>query len=67
MKLLSIAELSPAKGVPYSRSHLWRLIRAGKFPKPIRLGENRVAFPEAEIDKWIESKVAERDSQSEVA
>jgi prophage regulatory protein len=65
--LLSIDDLKPLKGISYSKAHLFRLIRAGKFPKPIRLGENRIAFPEHEIDAWVESKVAERDAKLEVA
>ena len=67
MKLLSIDELKPVKGIPYSKPHLWRLIRAGKFVQPIRLGENRIAFSEEEVDSWIASKAAERDSKVEVA
>ena len=65
MKLLSIDELKPLKGIPYSKPHLWRLIRAGKFVRPIRLGENRIAFPEHEIDLWVQEKIAERDAISE--
>jgi predicted DNA-binding transcriptional regulator AlpA len=30
------------------------------------LGENRIAFPEHEIDAWPESKIAERDATVEV-
>jgi len=67
MKLLSIDELKTVKGVGYSKPHLWRLIRAGKFPKPIRLGQNRIAFPEHEIENWLKEKIAERDSTLEVA
>jgi prophage regulatory protein len=67
MKLLSIDELRSVKGVVYSKSHLWRLIRAGEFPKPIRLGQNRISFLESEIDDWVASKVAERDAKLEVA
>jgi len=33
------------------------------FPKPVRLGKNSVAFVEAEIDAWIESRIADRDDQ----
>jgi prophage regulatory protein len=62
-KLLGIDELRPAKGILYSKPHIWRKIREGSFPSPIRLGENRIAFVEAEIDAWIEAKVAERDSK----
>ena len=63
MKLLSIDELKSVKGVVYSKPHLWRLIRAGKFPRPIRLGQNRIAFPESEIDDWVRSKISERDEE----
>lgn len=67
MKLLSFDELRALKGVRYSRAHLYRLINAGQFPKPIKLGANCVAFPENEIDAWLEVKVAERDAQAKVA
>ena len=49
MKVLSMDELKD-RGIPYSKSHLWRRISAGTFPKPIWLGENRIAFLEVEID-----------------
>lgn len=62
MKLLSMDELKPEKGISYSRPHLFRLIKAGKFPVPLKLGENRNAFVEAEIDAWLEARLAERDA-----
>jgi len=55
-------EVRSLKGVNYSRAHLFRLIRAGKFPAPIKLGENRNAFVETEVDAWIEQRVVERDA-----
>ena len=61
MKLLSITELEE-KGIPYSRAHIYRLIHAKKFPEPVRLGENRIAFVESEINDWLTSKVAKRDA-----
>ena len=61
MKLLSFAELKTVKGVPYSRPHLYRLIKAGKFPTPIKIGENRVGFSDSEIDAHLEALAAERD------
>jgi prophage regulatory protein len=52
------------KGVPYSKPHLWRLEKAGKFPKRVPVGAGRYAYVEAEIDKWIEDRVRERDQTS---
>ena len=61
MRLLSRVELKTVKGVNFSRSQLGRLIKAGKFPKPVKLGENRNAWPDAEIDHHIAKLIAERD------
>jgi prophage regulatory protein len=61
MKLISMSELEE-KGIPYSRAHIYRLIHAKKFPEPVRLGENRIAFVESEIEDWVQSKITERDA-----
>ena len=37
MKLLTFDNLCD-RGWPYSKVHTWRLIRAGKFPAPKKLG-----------------------------
>ncbi len=60
MRLLSMEELRTVKGVSYSRPHLFRLIKSQKFPAPIKLGENRNAWVEAEVDQWIDARIAER-------
>jgi prophage regulatory protein len=39
---------------------IWRLERAGKFPKRIKLGGNSVGWFESEIVDWLEAKKAER-------
>lgn len=64
MRVLSIEELGQ-KGIRFSRAHIYRLIRNDKFPKPIRLGEQRVAFVEDEIDAWLKDKMKERDTPAE--
>jgi prophage regulatory protein len=53
-ELLSHADLRTL-GIPYSREHIWRLIKDGKFPKPIKFGRanSRVFFQRSEIEKWI--------------
>jgi prophage regulatory protein len=52
-KLLRFADLKPEKGVPWSRMHLDRLEKAGKFPKRVKLSPSTVAWIEEErgLDK----------------
>jgi prophage regulatory protein len=59
LSLISMAET--ARRVMFSRVHVYRLIAAGKFPRPVKLGEARVAFVEAEVDDFIRARIAERD------
>jgi prophage regulatory protein len=46
-----------AKGVLYSNVHLLRLERADKFPQRFNLGDNRVAWLEEDVDRWIRERV----------
>lgn len=42
---------------------LWRWVRAGKFPKPIKPGDNKlVRWLAREVDEHIEARVTERDA-----
>ncbi len=62
MRLLSFAQLKPEKGIVYSRVHLDRLEKVGRFPRRVSLGGGgRVAWVEEEVDRWIEARVAARD------
>lgn len=63
-RLLSYDELDPKKGIPYCPSHLWRMEQRGDFPRRVRLGGNRIAWVEAEIDQWIADRIAERDTEA---
>ena len=49
-----------AKGIKFSDTHIWRLIRADRFPKPIKIG-NRNHWVEIEIDQYIADKLVQRD------
>lgn len=60
-KLVSKKELKSVFGIPYSFQHIWRLEQAGKFPKRLRIGPNRVAWMYEEVDEWIEGWKALRD------
>jgi len=39
-----------------SRSTIYDLIQKGSFPKPVRLGPNRVAWRERDVIAWLESR-----------
>jgi len=60
MRVLRIDAVSAR--VSFHPVHIRRLVRSNKFPAPIRLGENRVAWIETEIDEWLETKRMERDA-----
>ncbi len=44
-----------------SGSSIWAWVRAGKFPKPIKLSENTTAWVAASVDQWCADRIA--DSQ----
>jgi prophage regulatory protein len=50
------------KGINYSATQLWRLMRAKKFPQQVKIGSKN-AWVEQEIDDFIASRVAARDSK----
>lgn len=42
--------------IKLSRITIWRLERAGRFPKRIQLGRNSVGWLEEDIHEWINSR-----------
>jgi len=53
------------KEVTLSKCTIYRLIKAGKFPEPIRLSPGRVAWQKSDIDNFISSRLIERGSPTE--
>ena len=51
-----------ADRVGYHPEHLMRLVRQGKFPRPVQLGPRSVAFVEEEVNAWLKERIAERDA-----
>lgn len=62
MRIISMRQLREL--VLYSPQHIARLERAGKFPKRVRLGPNRVGWIEGEILDWLEERIAKRETQT---
>lgn len=52
-----------ALGIPYSRTHIWRLMSAGEFPRAFKLGSHRNSPPVwwlSEVLQWLDLKAAQQ-------
>lgn len=59
LRIITQKEL--CKLVPYTPQHILRMEKAGKFPRRIKLGENRVGWRLIDIEEWLASRLpAER-------
>jgi prophage regulatory protein len=65
-RMLSHADLQD-RGIKYSRQHIHRLVKRGLFPRPVKLGGGTNAWPENEIDQYLEERIAARDAQATAA
>jgi prophage regulatory protein len=45
------------------RTQIASLVAAGKFPKPVKLSERRIAWIADEVAEWQAARVAARDDQ----
>ena len=63
MKLIDAKGLK-AKGLDFSPTHLWRLVKSERFPKPVPTGMKSRYWLESEIDDWIAAHVAKRDQNA---
>ena len=67
-RLLTSKQLIAETGI--SRSTIYRLLRKGEFPKPIRIGPRGVRWLESDIKAWLAERkalslnVAGRDTAS---
>lgn len=62
MRILTIRDTCQKVGV--SRTKLWQMIRDRKFPKPVHIDGQRKGLIDSEVDTWIRSRIAERDSEA---
>ncbi len=53
-RILRDPEVAERTGL--SRTTRWRLIKAQKFPQPVKLTEHAVGWRESEINNWVESR-----------
>ena len=45
----------------FSKTHIYRLIGAGEFPKQVKIGPRRVAFVEREVEAWMRDRTEARE------
>lgn len=57
VRLLRLKDVMQATGL--SRSTIYRMVDAGKFPKPICVSERCIAWPDSQVNAWINSKATE--------
>ena len=51
------------EALPFSRATLWRRVKEGAFPAPLKLGGNLNAWKRAEVTKWSEAAAGSTGNQ----
>lgn len=54
LRIVRRAEVEHVTGL--SRATLYRMIAAGRFPAPVRLGKGAVGWRQSEVRAWLESR-----------
>ena len=55
-RLLALAQITDR--VPFTRVHIYRLMKRGEFPRSIKIGKRRICWRESDIESWIAAKAA---------
>ena len=53
-RILRLPEVLTITGL--SRSQIYRMVAAGQFPPPVRIGERAVGWREEDVQHWLESR-----------
>jgi prophage regulatory protein len=64
-KVLRFPALKSLTGA--SAPTIWRWIREGKFPAPVKLGDNLSGWLAEEVEEWQQQRIAQRDARREVS
>ena len=63
MRIIRRHELTAKVG--YCLGHIYRLERAGEFPRRVQLGRRAVGWVEEEVENWLRERVDARDGRPE--
>lgn len=61
-RILAIDEV--LERTSFSRRTLYNEISEGRFPKPVQLTTRRVGWPETDVEAFLSSKIAARDTMA---
>lgn len=59
-RLLRMRDVEYITGL--SRTHIYRMMKAGTFPQSIALGPQTTTWLESEVTAWVDAQVATRDA-----
>ena len=63
MRIIRRRELTDKVG--YCLAHIYRIERAGEFPRRVQLGRRAVGWVEEEVENWLRERVDARDGRPE--
>lgn len=60
IRINELATISGKGGLmPFSPATIWRKVKDGTFPKPVKLGERITAWHMDDIEEWLTARHAE--------
>jgi prophage regulatory protein len=55
-KLVFLSKAQVLAKIPVTSVTLWQWVRAGKFPRPRVLSQNKTVWIEQEVDQWMRAR-----------
>lgn len=49
--------------VPFSSATLWRFVKNGSFPKPVKLSTRITAWKTSDVKAWLETKAVRKEGE----
>lgn len=62
IRILRLPDVLQRTGL--SRSQIYRLVTLGSFPTQIQLGDRASGWIEAEVEKWLQDRIARSREQT---
>jgi len=54
--LVFLSKAQVLRKIPVTPPTLWAWVRAGKFPRPRAISDNKTVWVEAEVDAWMQAR-----------